>query len=70
MLQAASILLVLVIGQTFVVATGGIDLSVASTMTVAAIVLGEFFSAGAPISVADPGRRSGPAWQWASSTGC
>jgi len=52
MLQAASILLVLVIGQTFVVATAGIDLSVASTMTVAAIVLGEVFSAGAPISVA------------------
>ena len=52
MLQAASILLVLVIGQTFVVATAGIDLSVASTMTVAAIVLGETFSAGAPISVA------------------
>jgi ribose transport system permease protein len=37
---------VLTIGQTFVIATGGIDLAVASTMTLAAIVLGEFYAAG------------------------
>lgn len=52
MLQAASILVVLVIGQTFVVGTAGIDLSVASTMTLAAIALGETFAGGAPIGVA------------------
>ena len=45
-LQAAAILIVLTIGQTFVVATGGIDLSVASTMTLGAIVLGEFYALG------------------------
>jgi len=45
-LQAAAILIVLTVGQTFVVATGGIDLSVASTMTLGAIVLGEFYSMG------------------------
>lgn len=46
MLQASAILIVLTIGQTFVIATGGIDLSVASTMTLGAIVLGEFYGAG------------------------
>jgi ribose/xylose/arabinose/galactoside ABC-type transport system permease subunit len=46
MLQASAILIVLTIGQTFVIATGGIDLSVASTMTLGAIVLGEFYAAG------------------------
>jgi ribose transport system permease protein len=45
-LQASAILIVLTIGQTFVIATGGIDLAVASTMTLAAIVLGEFYAAG------------------------
>lgn len=45
-LQAAAILIVLTIGQTFVVATGGIDLSVASTMTLGAVVLGEFYARG------------------------
>ena len=51
-LQASAILIVLTIGQTFVIATGGIDLSVASTMTLGAIVLGEFYAAGAGIGVA------------------
>jgi len=45
-LQASAILIVLTIGQTFVIATGGIDLSVASTMTLGAVVLGEFYAAG------------------------
>lgn len=40
MLQASAILVVLAVGQTFVVATAGIDLSMASTMTLGAIVLG------------------------------
>jgi ribose/xylose/arabinose/galactoside ABC-type transport system permease subunit len=45
-LQASAILIVLTIGQTFVIATGGIDLAVASTMTLGAIVLGEFYATG------------------------
>jgi len=40
MLVSAAILIVLTIGQTFVVSTGGIDLSVASTMTFAAVSFG------------------------------
>ena len=42
--QASSILIVLAVGQTFVIATGGIDLSVASTMTLAAVMLGIVYS--------------------------
>jgi ribose transport system permease protein len=45
-LQAAAILIILTVGQTFVVATGGIDLSVASVMTLGAVVLGEFYAQG------------------------
>ncbi len=52
MLQASAILVVLTLGQTFVIATAGIDLSVASTMTLGAIVLGETYAAGQPIVVA------------------
>lgn len=40
LLQASAILVVLAVGQTFVVATSGIDLSVASSMTLGAVVLG------------------------------
>ena len=40
MLVASAILVVLAVGQTFVVATGGIDLSVASMMTLSAVVFG------------------------------
>ena len=47
MLVAAAILVVLAIGQTFVIATAGIDLSIASTMTLAAIAFGLVFTAGA-----------------------
>ncbi|WP_232663523.1 ABC transporter permease [Pseudonocardia sp. TRM90224] len=46
MLVASAILVVLSIGQAFVVATGGIDLSVASTMTFAAVLFGFGFSRG------------------------
>ncbi|SDT17740.1 ribose transport system permease protein [Nocardioides scoriae] len=52
MLQAAAILMVLVLGQTFVVATAGIDLSVASTMTLSAIALGETYSRTSSILLA------------------
>ncbi|MEV6600942.1 ABC transporter permease [Actinoplanes sp. NPDC051346] len=44
MLIASAILVVLAVGQTFVVATGGIDLSVASMMTLAAVVFGATYA--------------------------
>lgn len=43
-LQASAILVVLAVGQTFAVATGGIDLSVASAMTLGAVVLGSVYA--------------------------
>ena len=46
MLTSSAILIVLAIGQTFVVATAGIDLSIASAMTLAAVVFGIVFDAG------------------------
>lgn len=46
MLVAAAILIVLSVGQTFVIATAGIDLSIASTMTLAAVVFGYAFVHG------------------------
>ena len=46
MLVAAAILIVLAIGQTFVVATAGIDLSIASVMTLSAVAFGTAFTAG------------------------
>lgn len=46
MLVAAAILIVLAIGQTFVIATSGIDLSIASTMTLAAVIFGLVFTNG------------------------
>jgi putative xylitol transport system permease protein len=51
-LLASAILVVLAIGQTFVVATSGIDLSVASAMTLGAIVLGQVAAAGVDIYLA------------------
>ena len=52
MLQASAILVVLAVGQTFVVATSGIDLSMASVMTLGAIVLGLTFDATDNIALA------------------
>jgi ribose transport system permease protein len=52
MLVAAAILVVLAVGQTFVIATAGIDLSVASTMTLGAVVLGWASTRGWNITVA------------------
>jgi ribose/xylose/arabinose/galactoside ABC-type transport system permease subunit len=46
MLVAAAILVILAVGQTFVVATGGIDLSVASIMTFGAVVFGLTYTHG------------------------
>ncbi|MFZ5870962.1 MAG: ABC transporter permease [Actinomycetota bacterium] len=50
-LLAAAIPAVLVIGQTFVVATAGIDLSMASVMTLGAVILGWTASKGWSIGV-------------------
>lgn len=52
MLQASAILVILAVGQTFVVATAGIDLSIASTMTLGAIALGLVFEATGSIGPA------------------
>lgn len=46
MLVAAAILVILAVGQTFVVATGGIDLSVASMMTLGAVTFGQAYTNG------------------------
>lgn len=51
-LVAAAIPMILAIGQTFVIATAGIDLSVASAMTFGAIMLGFTSSHGWPIGLA------------------
>lgn len=51
-LIAAAIPVILAVGQTFVIATAGIDLSVASSMTFGAIMLGTTSSHGWPIGLA------------------
>lgn len=45
-LLGAAILIILSIGQTFVIATAGIDLSIAAVMTLAAVVFGQAYSRG------------------------
>lgn len=50
-LVAASILMVLTVGQAFVILTGGIDLSVASTMTLGVIAFGIAYSQGSGLLV-------------------
>jgi ribose/xylose/arabinose/galactoside ABC-type transport system permease subunit len=49
MLVASSILVVLSLGQTFVISTAGIDLSIASAMTLGAVCFGSAFGNGQPI---------------------
>ena len=53
MLVAAAILIILAVGQTFVISTAGIDLSVASAMTLGAVVFGQAYTSGwgLPLSV-------------------
>ncbi|MFE2942832.1 ABC transporter permease [Streptomyces sp. NPDC059255] len=46
MLVAAAILIILAVGQTFVIATAGIDLSIASAMTLGAVCFGQAYQAG------------------------
>ncbi|MGH3096533.1 MAG: ABC transporter permease [Streptosporangiales bacterium] len=50
-LFAAAVPITLTVGQAFVVATAGIDLSVASSMTLGAVVAGQAYAAGLPIGV-------------------
>ena len=46
MLVAAAILIILTVGQSFVITTGGIDLSISATMTLGAVGFGLAFQAG------------------------
>lgn len=46
MLVAAAILIILSVGQTFVIATAGIDLSIASAMTLGAVAFGQAYAMG------------------------
>jgi ribose transport system permease protein len=52
LLLAAAILVVLTIGQTYVILTGGIDLSVASIVTLGSVMLGQAYSRGWGIGMA------------------
>jgi ribose transport system permease protein len=51
-LIAAAILVVLTVGQTYVIITGGIDLSIASATTLSSVLLGQAYSHGWPIAFA------------------
>lgn len=51
-LAASAVLIVLAVGQTFVVATAGIDLSMGSVLTLSGVVLGQLFADEQPIAVA------------------
>jgi ribose/xylose/arabinose/galactoside ABC-type transport system permease subunit len=52
LLVAASLLVVLAIGQSFVVALGGIDLSIGSTLPLSAVLLGATYGTGVPLALA------------------
>src|SRR5215211_2103385 len=51
-LAASAVLIVLAIGQTFAVATAGIDLSMGSVLTLSGVVLGQLYSDGRSIWLA------------------
>lgn len=50
-LSASAALIILAVAQTFVVATAGIDLSIASVMTLGIVVLGQLYAAGTPLGL-------------------
>lgn len=52
MLVAAAILVILTVGQTYVIVTAGIDLSVASALTLGSVVLGQAYNRGWSIALA------------------
>jgi ribose transport system permease protein len=49
MLADSSLIIVLALGMTFVIAIGGIDLSIATTVTLASVMMGVAYSAGWPL---------------------
>lgn len=51
MLSASAALVILAVAQTFVVATAGIDLSIASVTTLGIVVLGQLYAGGQPLAV-------------------
>src|SRR5262245_52506870 len=51
-LAASAVLIVLAIGQTFAVATAGIDLSMGSVLTLSGVVLGQLYQDGRSIWIA------------------
>lgn len=51
LLLSSTILMILAVGQTFVISTGGIDLSIAAIAQLSGIVMGLCFAAGAPIGL-------------------
>jgi ribose transport system permease protein len=52
LLAGAALLVTLAIGQSFVVATGGIDLSIGSTLPLTAVILGWLYGKGVALPVA------------------
>ena len=61
MTQVATIVIVAV-GMTFVIATGGIDLSVGSLMAIAGVL--------APLFLLDAQQFGAPAWGWRWRSSC
>ncbi|MFW6772955.1 ABC transporter permease [Nocardioides sp. CPCC 205120] len=55
MLSASAALVILAVAQTFVVATAGIDLSIASVTTLGIVVLGQLYAGGQSLGVAFAG---------------
>jgi len=49
MLADSSLIIVMALGMTFVIAIGGIDLSIATTVTLASVMMGVAYSAGWPL---------------------
>ena len=64
-------LLILAVGMTFVILTGGIDLSVGSVMAFTGILCARMLSEGVPGDRHDPGdapRRRAPSGSWSASS--
>ena len=64
---------ILAVGVTFIIITGGIDLSIGTVMTFSAVMTGVFITdVGLPIPLGmlarHPGRRASAAWSTASTS--
>ena len=64
--QQTSINAIVAVGMTFVIISGGIDLSVGSIVALSGVVLGALLQGGQPLADRDCRRRS----PWASAAGC